>query len=177
MPEKMVGLNRNVHVTVTLGAGGGCRWESLTFPWRCMSSILIQSSRVVPDACLSTGSTGRWGEPEVGSWSCKLVGGERRGRGWRRCWEHPLGQAEQGKACCQVQPSCGSTERKAARIRPSDWPAVCLDYGMALPWKGTCSLNIFLLETCHSITGEPHPSSPDRKFLLHEHEPLGQTGV
>lgn len=48
---------------------------------------------------------------------------------------------------------------------------------MALPWKGTCNLNIFLLKTCPSITGESHPSSRDSKFLLPEHEPLGQTGV
>lgn len=31
MPEKIVGLNKNVQVTDTLGAGGGCCWESLTF--------------------------------------------------------------------------------------------------------------------------------------------------
>lgn len=48
---------------------------------------------------------------------------------------------------------------------------------MALPWKGTCGLNIFLLKTCHSIMGGPHPSSLDSKFLLHEHELLGQMGV
>lgn len=84
---------------------------------------------------------------------------------------------EQGKACCQVQPSCGSMERKAAQIWPRDGLAVCLDHGMALPWKGTCGLNIFLLKTCHSIMGGPHPSSFDSKFLLHEHELLGQMGV
>lgn len=32
MPEKIVGLNRNVQVTVTLGAERGCSWENLTFP-------------------------------------------------------------------------------------------------------------------------------------------------
>lgn len=31
MPEKIVGVNRNVQVTVILGAGRGCCWESLTF--------------------------------------------------------------------------------------------------------------------------------------------------
>lgn len=59
----------------------------------------------------------------------------------------------------------------------SDWPALCLDRGAALPWKGTCGLNIFLLKTRHSILGELHRSSLDSEFLLREHEPLGQTGV
>lgn len=84
MPEKMVGLNTNVHGTITVGAGGGCRWESLTFPWGCVSSILPQSSRVVLDACLSTGSTRRWQEPEMGCRGCKLVGAGRRGQGMEK---------------------------------------------------------------------------------------------
>lgn len=181
MPEKMVGLNRNVHGTITVGAGGGCRWESLTFPWGCVSSILPQSSRVVLDACLSTGSTRRWKSQRWAVGVANWWEWEGEDKGWRRCWEHPLehplGQVEQGKACYQVQPSCSSPERKAAQILPSDWSAVCPDHSMALPWKGTCDLNIFLLKTCHSIMGEPHPSSLDSKFLLREHELLGQSGV
>lgn len=69
-----------------------------------------------------------------------------------------------GKARCEVQPSLRLSERKAARIRPSDGVAACLEHGIALPWKGTCSLSIFLLQTCHSITGEPQSCSLTASF-------------
>lgn len=46
-----------------------------------MSSILTQSSRVVPDACSSTGNTGRWEEAQMNCWSSRLVGEGRRGQG------------------------------------------------------------------------------------------------
>lgn len=62
-------------------------------------------------------------------------------------------------------------------IWPSDWLGVRLDHGVALLWKGTRGLNPFLLETHHSVTGEPHSSSLESKFLLCEHEPLGQMGI
>lgn len=41
---------------------------------------------------------------------------------------------------------------------------MCLEHGTALPWKGTCSLSIFLSQTCHSITGEPQSCSLTASF-------------
>ena len=59
--------------------------------------------------------------------------GKERTRGGDPMLGAPSWEVEQWKACCQVQPSCGSMERKAAEIQPSGWPAVCLDHGTALP--------------------------------------------
>lgn len=126
-----------------------------------MSSILTQSSRVVLDACLSRG---KWGEPKMGCWNCRLVRRGRRGQEAEKMLEALCWASGTGKPCCEVQPSLRLSERKAARIRPSDGLAACLERGRALPWKGTCSLSIFLLQTCHSITGEPQSCSLTASF-------------
>lgn len=126
-----------------------------------MSSILTQSSRVVLDACLSRG---KWGEPKMGCWNCRLVRRGRRGQGAEKMLEALCWASGTGKPCCEVQPSLRLSERKAAQIRPSDGLAACLERGRALPWKGTCSLSIFLLQTCHSITGEPQSCSLTASF-------------
>lgn len=128
MPEKMVGLNRIVLITITSGAGEGCRWESLTCPWGCMSSILTAAVRALPLRAaglfwtlLKHGEVGRARDvlrDRVANWWEE----EEEIKGWRGCWGHLHGQVEQGKVCC------GSRERKTARIQPSDWPTVGPDH-------------------------------------------------
>lgn len=114
MPEKKVGLNRNVPITITLGAGEGCRWESLTCPWGCMSSILTAALRAPPLRAmgllwtlLKHGEVGR-ARDRLGDVVANWWEGEEEIKGWRRCWEHLHGEVEQRNVCFR------SRERKAS---------------------------------------------------------------
>lgn len=69
-----------------------------------------------------------------------------------------------GKARCEVQPSLRLFPEKGGTNPAKRRLAACLERGTALPWKGTCSLSIFLLQTCHSITGEPQSCSLTASF-------------
>lgn len=172
MPEKMVGLNRIVLITITLGAGEGCRWESLTCPWGCMSSILRAAVRALPLRAvglfwtlLKHGEVGRARDvlrDRVANWWEE----EEEIKGWRRCSGHLHGQVEQGKVCCGRE-----RQHESSPVTGRQWAQTIL------LWKGTCGLNTFLLKMCLSITREPHPSIIDIKFLVHEHELLGQMGI
>lgn len=59
MPEKIVGLNRNVQVTVTSGAGRGCCWESLTFHRNACPPSSLSEQPACSVCLLEHGEAGR----------------------------------------------------------------------------------------------------------------------
>lgn len=96
MPEKMVGLNRNVHVTDTFGGWRRLPLGQPDFPMR-MHVLHPPSEQQGCSRCLlehgELGRSQRWAVGVANWWE-----GEGEDKGWRRCWEHPLGQVEEGKS-------------------------------------------------------------------------------